>query len=77
MIGAQQRQTTNQNGKGAEMNQLQDVREAMAMWDRKFAGKRERVNLSGGRQGGLLAKLVKSMEKGVGPIVSRQPAYGL
>ena len=76
MIGTQQRQTTNQNGKGAEMNQLQDVREAKAMWDRKFAGKRERVNLSRGRRGGLLAKLVKLATREVLPAAVRRPAYG-
>jgi hypothetical protein len=59
-----------------KMNALQDVRNAQAMWERKFAGKREPVNLNSGRRGGLLVRLFKKTAKGAEPRVNRQPAYG-
>ena len=57
------------------MNAFQDARDAQMMWERKFAGKREPVNLNGGRRGGLLTKVFKTTIEKVEPRVSRQPAY--
>jgi hypothetical protein len=57
------------------MNELRDVREAQAMVDRTFAGKREPVNLSSGRRGGVLLQLLKKVFEDRGVDVDPRPAY--
>ena len=57
------------------MNARQDAREAMARWDRQFAGRRERVNLGGGRRRGVAASVRRTLEQ-IGSAAARRPAYG-